>query len=164
MFTLNPQQLLDCLTERTCHYLDDLRLATSAAPPRSCPKGHCPPIETHLVALTLKHTHYGGVWIGYSFDTPLLQEIMQRYLAGLSYDSHEVALYLKETAKDMINELVGNATADVAQQGEALQLSLPTLLSGAERFENSDLPEQYCYQQLTISDYGQMTLWTGLIP
>jgi hypothetical protein len=71
-----------------------------------------------------------GFYIAFSYDEPLIEAVFRRYTAELSISPEQEAFYLKETAADIINVIIGNATADLASQGNLIKLSPPIVMVG----------------------------------
>jgi CheY-specific phosphatase CheX len=58
-----------------------------------------------------------------------------RYTAELTIAPEEEALYMRETASEVVNVIVGNCTADLASQGGLVTLSPPVLALGARTIQ-----------------------------
>lgn len=71
-----------------------------------------------------------GFYIAFSYDEPLIQSVFRRYTAELTIAPEEEGFYVKETAADIINVIIGNCTADLAQQGNLIKLSPPIVMVG----------------------------------
>ena len=76
-----------------------------------------------------------GLYIAYSYDESLIRAMTARYTAELSIPPEEEALYMRETASDVVNVIVGNCTAELARQGEVVSLSPPVLALGARTIQ-----------------------------
>jgi CheY-specific phosphatase CheX len=76
-----------------------------------------------------------GLYIAYSYDASLLHAMMVRYTAELTIAPEEEALYMRETASEVVNVIVGNCTADLASQGGLVTLSPPVLALGARTIQ-----------------------------
>ena len=76
-----------------------------------------------------------GLHIAYSYDDALIRAMTKRHTAGLSYPADEEGLYIRETASDVVNIIVGNSTGDLAQRGELITLSPPVLMDGARTIQ-----------------------------
>jgi CheY-specific phosphatase CheX len=76
-----------------------------------------------------------GLYIAYSYDESLIRAMTATYAAELSIPPEEEALYMRETASDVVNVIVGNCTADLARQGEIVTLSPPVLALGARTIQ-----------------------------
>ena len=72
-----------------------------------------------------------GVFIAYSYDESLIRLMTSRFTAELSVQPDEEALYMRETASEVVNIIVGNSTADLARRGQTVNLSPPMLAIGA---------------------------------
>jgi len=71
-----------------------------------------------------------GFYIAFSYDEPLIQAVFGRYTAELSITPEQEAFYVKETAADIINIIIGNCTADLASKGNLIKLSPPIVMVG----------------------------------
>ena len=76
-----------------------------------------------------------GLYIAYSYDESLIRAMTARYTAELSIPPGEEDLYMRETASDVVNVIVGNCTAELARQGEIITLSPPVLALGARTIQ-----------------------------
>jgi CheY-specific phosphatase CheX len=76
-----------------------------------------------------------GLYIAYSYEDSLIKAMMKRYTEGLSVSPDEEDLYIRETASDVVNVIVGNCTADLARRGELITLSPPVLMVGARTIQ-----------------------------
>ena len=80
--------------------------------------------------LKLKHVtallNVGGninMYVGVSFDEPLIEKVFDAYCEDLEIEEDERDEYIEETAGDVINIVVGNSTADLADSGMVINLS-----------------------------------------
>jgi CheY-specific phosphatase CheX len=76
-----------------------------------------------------------GLYIAYSYDEALIRAITKRHTAGISFSPDEADLYMRETASDVVNIIIGNCTSDLAQRGELISLSPPVLMEGARTIQ-----------------------------
>lgn len=76
-----------------------------------------------------------GLYIAYSYDESLIRAMTARYAAELAIAPEEESLYMRETASDVVNVIVGNCTADLARRGEIVTLSPPVLALGARTIQ-----------------------------
>ncbi|HEY1614347.1 MAG TPA: chemotaxis protein CheX [Rhizomicrobium sp.] len=76
-----------------------------------------------------------GLYIAYSYDATLIRAMTKAYTAELSYAPEDEALYMRETASDIVNVIVGNCTAELAKRGELITLSPPVLMVGARTIQ-----------------------------
>jgi CheY-specific phosphatase CheX len=76
-----------------------------------------------------------GLYIAYSYDESLIRAMTKRYTAELSIAPEDEDLYMRETASDVVNIIVGNCTADLARRGDVITLSPPVLMLGARTIQ-----------------------------
>jgi CheY-specific phosphatase CheX len=76
-----------------------------------------------------------GLYIAYSYEDSLIKAMMKRYTDGLTISPEDEDLYVRETASDVVNVIVGNCTADLAKRGELITLSPPVLMVGARTIQ-----------------------------
>lgn len=73
------------------------------------------------------------LYIAYSFSKGLIQEIARRMTAELtSVRPEDLPRYINEAASELVNIVVGNSTAELAEKGKTLHLSPPVVLVGAK--------------------------------
>jgi CheY-specific phosphatase CheX len=76
-----------------------------------------------------------GLYIAYSYDESLIRAMTKRYTAELSISPDEEDLYMRETASDVVNVIVGNCTAEFVRRGDLVTLSPPVLMLGAQTIQ-----------------------------
>lgn len=76
-----------------------------------------------------------GLYIAYSYEESLIRAMTSRYAAELSVAPEDEGLYMRETASDVVNVIVGNCTSDLARRGEVVTLSPPVLALGAKTIQ-----------------------------
>jgi CheY-specific phosphatase CheX len=79
-----------------------------------------------------------GLYIAYSYDVSLIRAMTRKYTSGLDIANSSEELYIRETASDVVNVIVGNSTADLAKRGELITLSPPVLVVGARTIQGRD--------------------------
>jgi CheY-specific phosphatase CheX len=79
-----------------------------------------------------------GLYIAYSYDVSLIRAMTRKYTSGLDLANSSEELYIRETASDIVNVIVGNSTADLARRGELITLSPPVLVVGARTIQGRD--------------------------
>lgn len=72
------------------------------------------------------------LYLAFSFDEPLIEHAFNIYADGIDVAEGERAGYVQETAGDIINIIVGNATAQFAARGPVITLSPPIVISEAK--------------------------------
>lgn len=73
------------------------------------------------------------LYIAYSFTAKLIKEITERFTADLNLPLEDMPKYVHESACEMVNIIVGNSTAELAERGKSLHLSPPVVLVGAKQ-------------------------------
>jgi CheY-specific phosphatase CheX len=76
-----------------------------------------------------------GLYIAYSYDASLIRAMAKRFTAELSVPLEDEELYMRETASEVVNVIVGNCTADIARRGGTVALSPPVLALGARTIQ-----------------------------
>jgi CheY-specific phosphatase CheX len=76
-----------------------------------------------------------GLHIAYSYDESLIRAMTKRYTAELTIAAEDEDLYMRETASDVVNVIVGNCTAELARRGDVVTLSPPVLALGARTIQ-----------------------------
>jgi len=106
-----------------------------------------------------------GLYIAYSYDETLLRAMTLRYVADLSISPSELDLYMRETASDVVNVIVGNCTSELARRGEVVTLSPPVLALGARTIQGrprtaiATLTLKYLYGSLDVAFVGPKLLF-----
>jgi len=76
-----------------------------------------------------------GLYIAYSYDASLIAAMTKRFAAELTIAPEEEDLYMRETASEVVNVIVGNCTAELARRGDTVTLSPPVLALGARTIQ-----------------------------
>lgn len=95
---------------------------------------HCDDIQKIELKSMTSLVAVGGdinMFIAFSFETPLITAIARRFTEGLEISEHENDLYIRETASEVINTIIGNSTADLTVGNNRIGLSPPVVVSGA---------------------------------
>jgi CheY-specific phosphatase CheX len=79
-----------------------------------------------------------GLYIAYSYDVSLIRAMTKRYTSELGVGDDAEEVWIRETASDVVNVIVGNSTADLAKLGELVTLSPPVLVVGARTIQGRD--------------------------
>lgn len=79
-----------------------------------------------------------GLYIAYSYDVSLIRAMTKEYTSGLAIACDDEEVWIRETASDVVNVIVGNSTADLARRGELITLSPPVLMVGARTIQGRD--------------------------
>ena len=73
------------------------------------------------------------LYIAYSFTAKLIKEIAERLTVDLDLPPEDMPKYVLESACEMVNIIVGNSTAELAECGKVLHLSPPVVMVGAKQ-------------------------------
>ena len=76
-----------------------------------------------------------GLLIAFSFDQTLLGDILDKATAALPVPEEERELYLRETAAEMVNTVLGLCTADFQLKEAAVSLSPPVVMEGSRSIQ-----------------------------
>ena len=71
--------------------------------------------------------------IAFSFDRQLLERLRELATLDFVVEPHERELFLRETAAETANFILGHATADLAEDGSHVTLSPPVIISAGRR-------------------------------
>ncbi len=82
---------------------------------------------TVLISLVIPKNNMN---ISFSFDQPLINKIFEVYCGELDIDE-EAPEYIKETADDMINIIVGNTIPNLPSNKSAIHMTPPMIISNA---------------------------------
>ncbi|AGW12482.1 chemotaxis protein CheX [Megalodesulfovibrio gigas] len=98
------------------------------------------------------------LYLALSFDEPLILRAFERYTEDLEIDDAERSQYLEETAADLVNIIVGNATAAFSDSGApAIQLSPPVLITqGKNIFRHK---EAQFFRAMLHTEYGVLDVF-----
>ncbi|MBG0776769.1 MAG: chemotaxis protein CheX [Desulfovibrionaceae bacterium] len=114
--------------------------------------------------LELNHTtallNVGGninMYVGVSFEAPLIEKIFEGYAGDLDIAEDERDEGMEETAGDVVNIVVGNATADFADSGVLINLSPPVVLKEAKSITRKKAVN--FYQAALTTDHGRMLVF-----
>lgn len=72
-----------------------------------------------------------GLLIAFSFDEGLLADILDKTTAGNPVPEEERGLYMRETAAEVVNTVLGHCTADFGLVESVVSLSPPVVMEGA---------------------------------
>ncbi len=95
--------------------------------------------------------------IAFCFERGLLEHLYQVATAHLDIAPHEQAIFLRETASETVNFILGHATADFARDGSDVTLSPPVVLEGGRRIHR---PNKAMFAALELStNYGILDVY-----
>jgi CheY-specific phosphatase CheX len=124
--------IVEIVERRTISFLrDEFRLSPNSVERCLHPKERVLRDITAIVGVGSK----AGLYIAFSYDDALIRALAAIYTAGLPVGPGEEELYVRETASDIVNVIVGNITAELATRGEVITLSPPVLVGGARTIQ-----------------------------
>ncbi len=98
-----------------------------------------------------------GLFVALSFDDKIIEKICETMTEGLDISEEEKSMYLDETAGEILNIIVGNATSDFQTKGHAIMISPPIIIKDAKsliRHKNA-----YFYTANLQTDIGDINLY-----
>jgi CheY-like chemotaxis protein/CheY-specific phosphatase CheX len=111
---------------RTRDYLqDEIGLKVNRAKPRI---GNMDALQLRDVTAVVCTDGPVKLIIAFSFQRPLLEFAQNVLTASLDVPEEERELYLRETAAEIVNLILGHATADLAEEDNDMRLSPPIVL------------------------------------
>lgn len=107
---------------------------------------------TTLITVICKKNAY----VAFSFDDSFIEAVFQEYCDELDITEEEKSEYIDETAADLINIVLGNATPYIENNGEVIHLTPPMMISEAKSF--SGKKNLAFYVNTLKSAHGKMTI------
>lgn len=98
-----------------------------------------------------------GLFIAMSFDEPIITKIYDVMTEGLDIPEDERQLYVEETAGEILNIIVGNATSDFQIKGNAIKVSPPIIIKDAKNIIRHK--DAYFYTANLETDVGEISLY-----
>ncbi|MBI3444521.1 MAG: response regulator [Magnetospirillum sp.] len=120
-----PPAMAAVLTRSRDYLQEEIGLKVERAKPRT---GSMDSLQLRDVTSVVQTSGPIQLRIAFSFDRSLLQHIRSVVTAGLHIAPHEKELFLRETAGEVVNSILGHATADLAEKDNDVILSPPTIL------------------------------------
>ncbi len=94
--------------------------------------------------------------VAFSFDQSLINKICEIYCDELEIDPQELDEYVKETADDMINIIVGNSIPAADCKTGAIHITPPMIISNARNI-SAKKTISFFVNELT-TDFGKMKI------
>lgn len=121
------RRIMVCVLECTkAHFQDELQIAISETTPS---------LSGAIDALALRHitaiVSLGGpvsILAAFSLDQSLADHLLEVETTGLRLSEHERSQFLLDTVAETINVVLGRATTELAESGNAVVLSAPVVL------------------------------------
>lgn len=98
-----------------------------------------------------------GLFVALSFDDSIIEKVCETMTEGLDISEEEKPIYLEETAGEILNIIVGNATSDFQTKGHAIMMSPPIIIKDAKsliRHKNA-----HFYTANLQTDLGDINLY-----
>ena len=76
--------------------------------------------------------NYVNMFFAFSFEKQILFSILDEFTDGSDYPAQEEDIYLEEAASEMLNIVVGNATASFAPKDTSISISGPIVITEAK--------------------------------
>ncbi|MBF0303563.1 MAG: chemotaxis protein CheX [Desulfamplus sp.] len=97
------------------------------------------------------------IFVIFSYEKKLIEKIFEVYTEELDIIPEERLEYMEETAGDVLNIIVGNAIAKCQNDGTAISLSPPIVISSAESIAKSRTVKFFINNLNTI--HGNMSIF-----
>ena len=97
-----------------------------------------------------------GLYLAFSFEKPLIEHAFGVYIEDIEVAEEERENYIEETAGDIINIIVGNATGSLSSQNPPVTLSPPVVISEAKSIFRHK--EAQFYTACLETDHGKMDI------
>lgn len=114
-------------------------------------------IELKFLTTLMSVEGRAHVYLGFSFDEPLIRQVMDAFTQDLEIPDNEVEAYLQESASEMINIVIGNASACFENRGDAVSLSPPLVVTEATRLLRHK--DATFYSSELVTEYGTMAVF-----
>ena len=95
--------------------------------------------------------------LAFSYDEILINKLFQFFTEGVDIDEGEEDLYLEESASEIMNIVVGNATKYLEKRDSLLTLTPPIVFKEAKNIINKK-DSQY-YNSVIATAFGNMNLY-----
>lgn len=129
--TISLEQMMKVITDRTSGFLKE-ETYINVESNEFVFDNNQPPVLKHLTALVSINSNI-NVYIAFSFDEPLIEQAFTAFTADIDIEPDEREEYIEETASEIINIVIGNATADFQDKKAVVSFSPPVVISNAKR-------------------------------
>lgn len=96
----------------------------------------------------------------FSYEKQLIDTLYKLFTDGIEIAPDEEDVYLEETACEIINIVIGNATAKLEQPDSLLKVSPPFVLKEAKKLINKK--DSKFYNSIITTDIGNLNLFLVL--
>lgn len=144
-----PKAMAAVLTRTRAYFQDELGLAVTKAKPVI---GTIDSLNLRGVTAVVCAGGPVRLMIAFSFDRALLVWLRNLAIRDIEVGLHERELFLRETAAETTNFILGHATADLAEEGNDVTLSPPVIINEGRRIYR---PKKAMFASIELSTvYG----------
>ena len=97
-----------------------------------------------------------GMYIAFSFDIKVIRRIFAMYTAGLDISEDMESAYIEETASDVVNMIIGNSLGDLPNNGQAISMTPPLVISEAKSVSRHK--DAYLYMSELSVEEGMVSI------
>ena len=92
-----------------------------------------PHLQLNYITVLISLEWSPPIMFAVSLDRSLITQICRVYTADLGIAEDDLEQYLEETAADIVNIFVGNATAGLSELGRPVYLSIPVVITEGKK-------------------------------
>ena len=140
-----PKAMAAVLGRARAYFQDEIGLAVTKASPVI---GSIDALNLRKVTAVVCTDGPVRLMIAFSFDRGLLEWLREAVTRDLDIAPHERELFLRETAGEIANFILGHATADLAEEGNNVTLSPPAIISQGRRIHR---PKKAMFASIELS-------------
>jgi CheY-specific phosphatase CheX len=93
----------------------------------------------------------------FSYEKQLIDKLCLVFTEGLDIDEEEEDIYLEETACEIINIIIGNATAKLEKPDSILRITPPFVIKEAKNLINKK--DSRFYHSIIATEHGNLNLY-----
>lgn len=93
----------------------------------------------------------------FSYEKQLIDTLCSVFTEGLEIDEEEEDVYLEETACEIINTIIGNATAKLEKPDSLLRITPPFVIKEAKNLINKK--DSRFYNSIIATEQGNLNLY-----
>lgn len=148
-----PKAMAAVLTRARAYLQDEVGLAVTRARPTI---GNMDALQLRAVTAVVCTGGPVKLLIAFSFERRLLEWLREQAIRSIEVAPSERDLFLRETAAETANFILGHATADLAEDGNDVTLSPPVVISEGRRILR---PKKAMFATIELStSYGIVDL------
>lgn len=152
---INIRRLMEVLTDKSVDFLDkELKLSTIS---KEIFLKDIPRISLdYLTSLITMDGHISALF-AFSYEEELINMIFDRYTMDIDVEPDEKDIYLEESAGEIINIIIGNATGEFEIKDSILTFSTPIVLTEAKNLIKKK--EAKFYNSTINTEHGKMNIY-----